>query len=110
MYDSSIYYYEKSLKYSCTRKFVCNISQFTWESWYNISVISGNPTKAIAYYKKGIDQAKMVDDIYELWWIYRDMSNMYLQLGDTSNAYRNYVLFKKYSDIWISKGNSERPC
>ena len=36
MYDSSIYYYEKSIKYSCTCKFVCNISQFTWESGYNI--------------------------------------------------------------------------
>ncbi len=65
------------------------------------------PEKAIAYYKKGIDQAKKVNDIYELWWIYRDMSNMYLQLKDTSNAYRNFVLFKKYSDIYISKGNSE---
>jgi len=30
-----------------------------------------------------------------------DMSNMYLSSGDTSNAYVNYVLFKKYSDEWI---------
>jgi LytS/YehU family sensor histidine kinase len=32
---------------------------------------------------------------------------MYLQSKDTLNAYRNYVFFKKYSDIYIIKGNSQ---
>lgn len=106
MYDSSIYYYEKSIKYSAHAKLFSTSAN----SLGNLGTIYSDlrqPEKAIAYYKKGIDQAKKVDDIYELWWIYRDMSNMYLQLADTSNAYRNFVLFKKYSDKWISKGNSE---
>jgi LytS/YehU family sensor histidine kinase len=30
-----------------------------------------------------------------------DMSNMYLSREDTSNAYINYVLYKKFSDEWI---------
>lgn len=106
MYDSSVYYYEKSLKYSIPG----NLYATSANSLGNLGTIYsdlGKPERAIAYYKKGIDQAKKVNDIYELWWIYRDMSNMYLQLNDTSNAYRNYVLFKKYSDIWIRKGNTE---
>ncbi len=106
MYDSSVYYYEKSIKYSAH----ANLYVTSANSLGNLGTIYSDlrqPEKAIAYYKKGINQAKKVNDIYELWWIYRDMSNMYLQLADTSNAYRNFVLFKKYSDIWISKGNSQ---
>jgi tetratricopeptide (TPR) repeat protein len=106
MYDSSIYYYEKSLKYSAHAK----LYSVSANSLGNLGTIYSdlrNPEKAIAYYKKGINQAIKENDIYELWWIYRDMSNMYLQLKDTSNAYKSYVLFKKYSDIYISKGNSE---
>ena len=106
MYDSSIYYYEKSIKYSAH----ANLYATSANSLGNLGTIYSDlrePEKAIAYFKKGIDQAKKVNDIYELWWIYRDMSNMYLQLKDTSNAFRNYVQFKKYSDIYILKANSE---
>jgi len=106
MYDSSVFYYEKSLKYSLPG----NLYVTSANSFGNLGTIYSDlrkPEKAIEYYKKGIEQAKKVNDIYELWWIYRDMSYMYLQLKDTSNAYRNYVLFKKYSDIYISKGSSE---
>jgi tetratricopeptide (TPR) repeat protein len=106
MYDSSVFYYEKSLKYSL----IGNLYTTSANSLGNLGTIYSDlriPERAIGYYKRGIDQAKKVNDIFELWWIYRDMSNMYLQLRDTSNAYRNYVLFKKYSDIYISKGNSE---
>jgi len=106
MYDSSIYYYEKSIKYSAH----ANLYATSANSLGNLGTIYSDlrePEKAIAYYKKGIDQAKKVDDIYELWWIYRDMSNMYLQLKDTANAFRNYIQFKKYSDIYFQKASSE---
>jgi tetratricopeptide (TPR) repeat protein len=106
MYDSSIFYYEKSLKYSAHAKLYSTSAN----SLGNLGTIYSdlrNPEKAISYYKKGINQAIKDNDIYELWWIHRDMSNMYLQLRDTSNAYKSYVLFKKYSDMYISKGNSE---
>ena len=78
MYDSSIFYYEKSIKYSAH----ANLYATSANSLGNLGTIYSDlrePEKAIAYYKKGIDQAKKVNDIYELWWIYRDMSNMYLQ-------------------------------
>jgi tetratricopeptide (TPR) repeat protein len=106
MYDSSIYYYEKSIKYSAH----ADLYAISANSLGNLGTIYsdlGEPEKAIAYYKKGIDQAKKVNDFFELWWIYRDMSNMYLQLKDTSNAFRNYVQFKKYSDIYFEKASSE---
>jgi len=106
MYDSSIYYFEKSLKYTLPG----NLHGISANSYGNLGTIYSDlrkPEKAIGYYKKGIEHAKMVSDIFNLWWIYRDMSYMYLQSGDTSNAFRNYVLFKKYSDIYISKGNIE---
>jgi len=106
MYDSSIYYYEKSIKYSAH----ANLYSTSANSLGNLGTIYsdlGEPEKAIAYYKKGINQAIKGNDIYELWWIHRDMSNMYLQLKDTSNAFRNYVQFKKYSDMYIQKVSSE---
>ena len=85
----------------------CNISQFSMGISVQYTVISGSLKRRSHIIKKELNQAKKANDIYELWWIYRDMSNMYLQLKDTSNAFRNYVLFKKYSDIYISKGNLE---
>jgi tetratricopeptide (TPR) repeat protein len=107
MYDSSIFYFEKSLKfYSLPGK----LHRISGNSYGNLGTIYRDlmkPEKAIGYYKKGIEQAKMAGSIFDLWWIYRDMSYMYLQSRDTSNAFRNYVLFKKYSDIYISKGNLE---
>jgi tetratricopeptide (TPR) repeat protein len=106
MYDSSVYYYEKSLKYSLPG----NLHTTSANSLGNLGTIYSDlrkPEKAISYYKKGIEQAIIDNDIYELWWIYRDMSNMYLQLKDTSAAYRNYVLFKKYSDVYIKKGSTQ---
>jgi LytS/YehU family sensor histidine kinase len=35
------------------------------------------------------------------------MSDLYLKSGDTSNAYINYVLFKKYSDQYLTKSSSK---
>jgi hypothetical protein len=67
----------------------------------------GQKDKAVKYYKKGIQQAYSANDMYELWWIHRDMSDLYLQEGDTANAFRNYVLFKKYSDAY-NKGLSSQ--
>jgi tetratricopeptide (TPR) repeat protein len=100
MYDSSFANYNKSLRYSLPAK----IYSASANSLGNIGTIYrdlDNPEKAIAYYQKAIDQAKMDKDWYDLQWIYMDMSNMYLRSGDTSNAFNSYVLYKKFSDSWI---------
>jgi LytS/YehU family sensor histidine kinase len=67
----------------------------------------GETEKSIAYYLKSIDQAKKIEDVYNLTWVYMDMSEMYLRKRDTSNAFKSYVLFKKYSDIQLTKSNTK---
>ncbi|MDP4224152.1 MAG: histidine kinase [Bacteroidota bacterium] len=101
-YDSSIAYFERSLKYSLP----ANIHAMASNSLGNLGTVYRdlkNPEKAIKYYQKAIDQGLSVKDLFNLQWIYMDMSNMYLSLKDTSNAYKSYVLFKKYSDSYIKK-------
>ena len=100
MLDSSIAYYKKSLRYSLPVK----NHAISANSLGNLGTINrdlGNFNNAINYYKQAIEEANIVDNWYNLQWIYMDMSNMYLSLGDTSNAYINYVLYKKFSDEWI---------
>jgi len=103
-YDSSLYHYEKSLKYSIPAK----LYSYASNALGNIGTIYrdlGNSENAINFYQKAIDQAKKVNDMFNLQWIYMDMSNMYLMLEDTANAYLTYVQFKKYSDKWIKSEN-----
>jgi two-component system LytT family sensor kinase len=104
MYDSAIYYYNQSLKYSLP----ANLSSPAANSLGNLGTIYRDLRQkevALKYYQQGIEQAKKDNDLYDLWWIYRDMSDLYLMSRDTANAFRNYVLFKKYSDIYNSKAS-----
>jgi two-component system LytT family sensor kinase len=105
MYDSSIFYFERSLKkYSLPG----NVHSLASNSLGNLGTVYRdlkNPEKAIKYYQKAIDQAKIVNSLFNLQWIYSDMSDMYLRLKDTANAYKSYVLFKKYSDSYTKKEN-----
>jgi len=107
MYDSSIFYFERSLKrYSLPG----NVHSMASNSLGNLGTVYRdlkNPEKAIKFYQKAIDQALIVSSLFNLQWIYMDMSNMYLNLKDTANAYKNYVLFKKYSDSYIKKENTQ---
>lgn len=106
MYDSAIFYYNKSLKYSLSGK----LSSAAANSLGNLGTIYrdlGENVKALEYYQKGIEQAKKENDLYDLWWIYRDMSELYLRSNDTSDAFRNYVLFKTYSDMYNSKASMQ---
>jgi len=99
MYDSSITCYERSLKYSLPGR----LYSIAANSLGNLGTIYrdlGHNERSLQFYKKGIQAAMKDNDLYELWWIHRDMSEMYLKSGDTSGAFRNYVLFKKYSDAY----------
>jgi tetratricopeptide (TPR) repeat protein len=75
MYDSSRYYYEKSLKYMPTANSYGNLG--------NIYRDLGKTDLSISYYQKGIEEAKKMNDLYSLSWIHNDMSNMYLMKKDT---------------------------
>jgi tetratricopeptide (TPR) repeat protein len=104
MYDSALSYYNESLKYSIPAK----IYSASANSLGNIGTIYRDLEKseeALKYYQKAIDQAKIENDLYDLQWIYMDMSNMYLKSGDTSNAYIHYVLYNKFNDAWTKSEN-----
>lgn len=106
MYDSSIFYYNTSLKYSIPAKNHTTSAN----SYGNLGTINrdlGNFSEALGYYNKAIDQAVLMKDYYNLQWIYLDMSDMYLLSGDTADAYLNYVQYKKYSDEWIKSETSK---
>ena len=62
---------------------------------------------SLKYYAKSIEQANLDKDLNSVYWVYLDMSDMYLQKKDTSNAFKNYVLYKKYSDFYLKKSNTQ---
>lgn len=103
-YNEAIKTYEKSLKYSIPFKRFADVAN----ALGNLGTIYRDMSKydqALKYYNKSIDYAQKVEDVYNLSWVYDDMSQLYIKLQDTSNAYKSYVLFKKYSDSQIKKSN-----
>jgi hypothetical protein len=67
----------------------------------------GETQKSLKFYLESIEQAKTINYIFHLSWVYKDMSDLYLRLRDTSNAFKNYVLFKQFSDSILKKTSSE---
>jgi tetratricopeptide (TPR) repeat protein len=105
-YDDALKYYFKSLIYSLPSKDY----ESSANSYGNIGTIyrdMGETNKSILYYNKSIENARLNEDLYTLSWVYMDMNEMYLRKKDTSNAYKSFVLYKKYSDENIKKTNSE---
>jgi tetratricopeptide (TPR) repeat protein len=99
-YDSAVYYYKRSLKYSLPGK----RNYTTVNSYGNLGTIYRDlhmDTKAIDFYNMAIKEAKndINSNTRNLWWIYRDMSSLYLGLGDTARAYETFTLYKKYDDL-----------
>jgi sensor histidine kinase YesM len=105
-YKTAIDYYNKSLAYSLNGKRY----SYAANSYGNLGTIyrdMGDHMNSLKFYKRSIEQANLGNDIYSLSWVYQDMSEMYLRQKDTSNAYKTFVLFKKYSDSHILKTNSQ---
>jgi tetratricopeptide (TPR) repeat protein len=105
-YDSAIKYYNKSLSYSIPGKRY----GYSSNALGNLGTVYrdlGETEKSIQYYSKSIAQAKQLHDIYNLSWVYKDMSQLYLLRKDTSNAYKCFVLFKEYNDELIKFSNSQ---
>ncbi len=105
-YNTSIEYYKKSLDYSLAAR----IYESSDNAYGNLGTIYrdlGDIEKAIQNYRKALDQASLGKDLYAMQWINKDMSEMYLRQGDTVNAYKSFVLFKKYSDDNILKNSYE---
>jgi len=105
-YKEAIKSYEKSLKYSIPSKRYGHAAN----ALGNLGTIyrdMGLHDQSLKYYKKSINYADQIEDIYNLSWVYDDMTELYLRLHDTVSAYKSLVLFKKYSDSQIKKSNTQ---
>lgn len=106
MYDSAILKYNSVLKYSIPAK----RNDFTANAFGNLGTIYrdlGMIDLSLEYYAKSIEQSEIIKDMGSNYWIYLDMSDMYLQKKDTANAFRYYVLYKKFSDLYLKMSNSQ---
>jgi two-component system, LytTR family, sensor kinase len=105
-YDTAIDFYNKALSYSLPAKNYGN----SGNAYGNLGTIYrdlGETEKALKNYQMSIDHAKIINDVYNLRWVYSDMSELFLRKRDTSNAYKTYVMFKKYSDEEIKNSSTQ---
>lgn len=106
MYDSSLFYYKQSLRYSIPgRQYATSAN-----SLGNIGTIYrdlGRYEEALGFYRKSVDQATLANDWYSLSWVYNDMSELFLRNRDTSGAYTSYKLYKQFSDSVIISRNTQ---
>ena len=103
-YDSAIREYNRSLSYSIPAK----KHSYSANSYGNMGTTyrdMGMTELSLKYYTKSIEQAKLENDLYNLYWVYLDMSDMYLRKRDTSNAFKNYILYQKFNDLYLKKSN-----
>ncbi len=104
-YEQAIKAYNRSLSYSIPSKKY----GYSANSYGNLGTIYrdiGDTDNSLKYYIKSIEQAKLGNDIYNRSWVYKDMSDMYLQTQDTANAYKTYVLYKQFSDSLTKESNT----
>jgi tetratricopeptide (TPR) repeat protein len=104
-YNLAINSYNKSLNYSIPLRRFADAAN----ALGNLGTIYrdlGDTERSITFYKQAIRQGKQVNDYYNLSWVYQDMSEMYLRKQDTANAFKNFVLFKNYSDTLIKSNNT----
>jgi tetratricopeptide (TPR) repeat protein len=105
-YKSAVKYYNQALEYSIPGK-IYSISANALGNLGTIYRDLGDNEKSIKYYQESIEQAKMGDVIFHLSWVYKDMSDMYLGMKDTSNAFKSFVLHKLYNDSVMKKTSSQ---
>jgi tetratricopeptide (TPR) repeat protein len=104
MFDSARYYYQASLKLSVPTKYY-GISGNALGNLGTIYRDMGEHQEALKYYNKSLSHAQKIKDWYTISWVNKDMSDLYLGKGDTSNAFLAYVLYKQYNDSLQAKKN-----
>jgi tetratricopeptide (TPR) repeat protein len=103
-FDSAIREYNRSLTYSIPAK----AHSSSANALGNLGTTyrdKGQTDLSLKYYAKAIEQAKLDNNFNSVYWVYLDMSDMYLQKRDTSNAFKNYVIYKRYSDLYMKQSN-----
>ena len=104
--DTALDYCLHSLEYSMP----VNLLKSITNAYGNIGTIYRDKKeykKAIKYYKESIKYSQEAKDWYNLSWLYKDISDMFIDLNDYPKAYDNFVLHKQYSDsLEMSKFNT----
>jgi tetratricopeptide (TPR) repeat protein len=106
MYDSAIVCYNRSLSYSVPANNLSAASN-AYGNLGNIYRDINNTARSLDYYNKSVEMANKVNDLYNLQWVYLDISNLYLKMGDTSKAFNSFVRHKKFSDQYLIKNNTQ---
>lgn len=95
--ETALDYFLHSLEYSMP----INLLKSITNAYGNIGTIYRDKKqykKAIKYYKESIKYSEEAKDWYNLSWLYKDISDMFIDLNDYPKAYDNFVLHKQYSD------------
>lgn len=105
-YNLAVSSYELALKYSIPGRQDASSSNILG----NLGTINrdlNKPERALQYYQQAIKYGLKSNSLYNLQWIFLDMSNLYLRNADTANAYLTYVQYKKYYDAYTSQQNTK---
>jgi two-component system, LytTR family, sensor kinase len=105
-YTPAINSYNRALSYSLPAKRY----EASTNSFGNLGTIYrdlGDTEKSLKYYLKAIEEGNIGNDIYNRSWVYHDMSDMYLIRKDTANAFKSFVMFKKFSDSLLTSNSSK---
>jgi tetratricopeptide (TPR) repeat protein len=105
-YDSAVRAYNKTLRYSTAAKAHASSANALGNLGTTYRDM-GMTELSLKYYAKAIEQARLDKNFNSVYWVYLDMSDMYLQKGDTSRAFKYYVIYKKYSDQYLKQSSSQ---
>jgi len=104
MYDSARYYYQLSLKLSIPTKYY-GIAGNALGNLGTIYRDMEEHQEALKYYNKSLSYARKINDWFTLSWVNKDMSDLYLRRGDTSNAFQAFVVYKQFDDSVQARRN-----
>lgn len=106
MYDSSIIYYKRALDYTIPAR-LYGTSANAYGNLGTIYRDLNDIRNSLDYYRKSIELAIKLKDFYNLQWVYKDMTDMYLKSKDTSRAYVYHILYKQYYDSMMIDRNRQ---
>lgn len=94
--DSSLYYYFRSLQY-CPKYHVGGFANI-YENIGNIYRDKKDYANALKYYNLCESFCIKTNDLYNLAWLNRDMSDMYVAMTDYKRAYEHFVKYHNLND------------
>jgi tetratricopeptide (TPR) repeat protein len=94
--DSSLFYYFRSLQY-CPLYHVGGFANI-YENIGNIYRDKKDYVNALKYYNLCESFCVKTNDLYNLAWLNRDMSDMYITMGEFKRAYEHFVKYHNLND------------